>query len=348
MKPTLIFAAIIISFCSHAQKIYVDSTTGSKIKGAVYVRVINKYLVTSDSSSLRKKYKSARIRKDSTLKVKLFFNPDAPVINNNTADKAYAKAFTEFVKTVKKGFTGHGVKLAILDTGVDTALVHYNYMSEYITNDITGVRGKHGTMVGSIVKSPIGVAPGVEIHYLKIWNTDIHGNATSFTSESNYILALDYCYSNNIDIINISASLSQSTLVSQAMDNLFANNCIIVAATGNDGTDNAMAYPAAYSKVVPVNSLFLNGASHASVLGLKPVGCAVGGGEQELVDPNQPAVTIGYGGGTSLSTPFFAGLLACKLEEHRKFRYENYRILQHVINQCYGSNMYTGNGRPTF
>ena len=110
----------------------------------------------------------------------------------------------------KEGYSGQGVKVAVLDSGVDTdnpMLTHaikggtsvVDWSSNY--EDSTG----HGTAVAGVVASkhqgnPYGIAPDVDLYAVKITNSATDGNASIYTVARGIEWAID----NDMDVINVS------------------------------------------------------------------------------------------------------------------------------------------------
>jgi subtilisin len=165
------------------------------------------------------------------------------------------------LEQVPDDVNGQGVKIAIIDSGVDathTLLTHIRNGVDLTDNatradttwetDVVG----HGTHCAGIIAArgtariPFrGFAPQAEIHALKIFPG---GRFSSLLS------ALDYCIEKNIDIVNLSLGASQpSEAVEQKLEEAFLNGVACVVAAGNSG--GAVQYPASSPKVLAVSAL---------------------------------------------------------------------------------------------
>lgn len=192
------------------------------------------------------------------------------------------------------GIGGSGVRIAVLDTGIDSdhpdladAIVHE---ACFITNDdgTPGCNGKpssfepgageddngHGTVIAGIVASqgvvgPRGIAPDVELEAIKM--IDSFG---IFSSSSQMTQALDYVLSSRfeVDVVNISAGTSRQfpgscdadfPAMAAAVDALRARGTMVVAAAANTGSAT-MGAPACLSGVVAVGATFDNRAYAAT------------------------------------------------------------------------------------
>lgn len=191
-----------------------------------------------------------------------------------TSSKAQSEMIPEGVAAIKapafwnKGYKGKGVKIAIIDTGVqvnhpdlrDRIIGGRNFTSEdggniSRYNDYNG----HGTHVAGIIaasangKGVVGVAPEASLLILKI--LDGKGNGTY----SSAIAALKYAITQGVDVISM--SLGGPTDVPElhaVIKEAVSKEIVVVCAAANSGDDNALtpeyAYPAYYSEVISVGA----------------------------------------------------------------------------------------------
>lgn len=147
---------------------------------------------------------------------------------------------------------GTGVRIAILDTGVASSsafgskITCFNFVD--LPADLSQQNG-HGTAVASMIigrdaLTP-GVAPGAEILSYRI--ADDNGGSNSFLLAQGIVAAVDA----GAQLINISmGSSSDSGLMQNAIAYALEHGVLIVAAAGNNGT-NQISYPAANAGVIP-------------------------------------------------------------------------------------------------
>ena len=176
------------------------------------------------------------------------------------------------------GNTGQGIKLAVIDTGLDyihddpdnTPYVvdpefNVNYAGGYdfVNNDADPMDDNgHGTHVAGIAAAQkngylvVGVAPGVELYALKVLG------ATGSGDYSGLIAALGWAVDHDIDVVNMSLGGHEvSAALQTAVANASAAGVTLVAASGNVNPNNfqellygcAVAYPAAYDQVIAVS-----------------------------------------------------------------------------------------------
>ncbi|MGG4344266.1 S8 family peptidase [Paenibacillus lautus] len=156
--------------------------------------------------------------------------------------------------------TGHRVKIAVIDTGVDFThpdlkysltrgvnLVHRN-IPPYDDNG-------HGTHISGTIAAAnstqgmIGVAPRSVVYPVKAFDH----NGSAFVSD--IILAIDWCVRAEIDIINMSFGMqTRSRALLDIVGKANQAGVIIVASSGNDGKRRTTDYPARYPQTISVGA----------------------------------------------------------------------------------------------
>ncbi|MFH1385671.1 MAG: S8 family peptidase [Patescibacteria group bacterium] len=231
-----------------------------------------------------------------------------------------------------KGNKGTGVKIGIIDSGVDYTHQDLNdvYAGGYDfvenDNDPADVYG-HGTHVaGSACAEDnglgvVGVAPECALYSLRVLNNDGVG------SWSATIAAMDWAVLNGLQVVNLSLGSSQDpgSTVKAAFDNAEAANMVIVAAGGNSGNPpgkgNNVIYPAKYASVIAVAATDSNDkrpswSSTGEEIELAAPGVSVLSAWNDGTSPHNPQPYIldgGYykeGSGTSMASPHVAGAAA--------------------------------------
>jgi len=154
---------------------------------------------------------------------------------------------------------GHGVLVAVLDTGVSAThpalaghlLPGWNFVDNSVnTADDAG----HGTFVAGLIvgertgSSESGVAPGAEILPVKILDSSGTGSTASFVAGINYAVQA------GARIINISASgTTDSPALEDALSNAESHGVLVVASAGNNANE-APLYPASDPTVLAVSA----------------------------------------------------------------------------------------------
>jgi subtilisin family serine protease len=214
------------------------------------------------------------------------------------------------------GNTGAGIKVAVVDTGID--LDHpdlaanlgtgVNYVATTKPPEDDNGHGSHvaGT-IGAVDNSigVVGVAPGASLYAVKVLDRRGYGYWSAIAQ------GVTWAASNGMNIANLSLGGGYTQVMDDACANAEAAGLLIVVAAGNSGDGNVstteLEYPAGFSTVVAV------GATNSSD------GLASFSSTGSHVDVSGPGVGVlsCYKGdtyktlnGTSMATPHAAGVAA--------------------------------------
>jgi subtilisin family serine protease len=227
-------------------------------------------------------------------------------------------------KLSSSSITGKGVKIAVLDTGIDKShpdlrVVGGACFLANCINDFQDDNG-HGTHVAGILAAlnngigTVGVVPDASIYAVKV--LDHKGFGTTTTVMEGVQWAID----NGIDIVNLSLSTDKEDLAMKVMmDKAYQQGVLIVAAAGNNGTvdgqNDSVEYPARYDSVIGVSSVNKNLVRIPESATGPTVEIAAPGFQIYSTFPtsiDNDGIKDGYGwmSGTSMATPFVSGILA--------------------------------------
>ncbi|MEV0494562.1 type VII secretion-associated serine protease mycosin [Streptomyces atratus] len=242
-----------------------------------------------------------------------------------------------------KQSTGKGVRVAVIDTGVDvknpqlTKAVDTgsgrNFLPKNLKDD-NGTkidRGKengttdvvgHGTKVAGIIAARevkgtgfTGLAPDATIIPIQQNDAEGHGTAESLAASIRY--AADVA---DADVINISQDTANAVkpapVLKQAVDAALAKEIVIVASAGNDGLGGNVkeTYPASYDGVLAVASSDRNNERAAFSQSGEFVGVAAPGVDMISTVPGGGHCADN---GTSFSAPYVAGVAALIKAKHQ-------------------------------
>ncbi len=211
---------------------------------------------------------------------------------------------------------GAGVKVAVLDTGIDL-----DHPDLKVAGNVSFVDGTvngdddngHGTSVAGIIAAldngtgVVGVAPEVALYSVKVM--DRNGDALM-----RWVLSgIQWATENGMQVINLSfgSPMNMPDTIITALNNAYRAGIVIVAGAGNGGNaagdGNNVWSPARYETVIAVGSIDSNNNRYPT---------SSTGYQLELVAPgvniNSTAMggSYGYITGTSASAPYAAGVAA--------------------------------------
>lgn len=214
---------------------------------------------------------------------------------------------------------GNDVVVAIIDTGVDTdhpdlqanLLTGYNVLSP---SDPPEDDNEHGTHCSGIVAAinnsvgVVGVAPQAKILPIKVLDSEGSGDFDAI------VTGIEWAIDNGADIISMSLGASSGfPAIRNALLGSKAANIPVFCAAGNSGVTPAVDFPARYPTAIAIGSINQQlQRSNFSNTGKGLDFMAPGSGILSTV-PDGYAVFSG----TSMATPFAAGLAALVLSYAR-------------------------------
>lgn len=226
----------------------------------------------------------------------------------------------------QKGITGKGIKVAIVDTGVDEKhpdlagqqIAEKNFTTDPDTTDNVG----HGTHVGSTVASHDskygGVAPGAQLIDAKV--------CVEFGCQESWILdGMRWAAEQGAQVINMSLGGGDTPEVDpleQAVNDLTAQyGTLFVIAAGNSGSPGSVGSPSTAEAALSVGAVdrddklapFSSKGPRVGDSGLKPEVTAPG---VDIVAAKAGTADHVAFSGTSMATPHVAGAVALLRQQH--------------------------------
>jgi hypothetical protein len=214
---------------------------------------------------------------------------------------------------------GAGVKVAVIDTGIDLAhagfsgkLAPAGEWMDYVDGDndpmdeAGGGGYGHGTGVAGVV---LQVAPNAIILPIRVLTPDGSGDMT------NVLAAIDHAVAMGADIINLSlGSITSSNDLKGMIKYASDNGVLVISSSGNSGDGN-VTYPANYAESVPAGGKRALSVGSVSSSDIKSP-FSTYGYQMEVYAPGEYVYTLApdqgvtHWSGTSFAAPMVSGVLA--------------------------------------
>ncbi len=281
-------------------------------------------------------------------------NPQIKYVEENAEVQSFAQEtpwgvpHVQATEAQSNGSTGDGVKVAILDSGVDAnhedleVAGGHSVFGDSPYDDGNG----HGTHVAGTVAAldndlgVVGVAPDADVYAVKVLDDSGSGSYAGIAE------GIEWAIENDMDIINMSLGGStSSSVLKEYVDLAYEEGLLVVAAAGNSGTwlgwFDTVGYPAKYDSAIAVAAVDQNN-SRAS---FSSTGDAL-----ELSAPGVSVLSTvpgnGYDSydGTSMASPHVAGVAAQVWAEKPHLSNEELRELLNNTALDLGDPFHYGNG----
>jgi major intracellular serine protease len=187
--------------------------------------------------------------------------------------KNYAMEIMRFNLLWKQGYTGKGMVVGVVDSGIDynhemlkdKVVDGYNFSDDGKPyNDIFDYN-YHGTSVSALICGDYmdyrryGIAPESKVIVAKCMNTSGKGDFSAITN------AINYCVNKNVDVINCSIGCAVNSYdMENAVRNAVKKGIPVVVSSGNEGRGDVngaireISYPAAYDDSISVGAMDRN------------------------------------------------------------------------------------------
>ncbi|MCX7081979.1 MAG: S8 family serine peptidase [Methylococcales bacterium] len=217
------------------------------------------------------------------------------------------------IHELHKSSTGQGIRIALIDTGVDLNHPDLKGQISYFENlapepDDHNLADKHGTAVAGVLSALpdngigiAGIAPGAEILAFRACWPIKPGSLAARCNSFTLALALNQAIRMDSRIVNLSLSGPDDPLLQQLIEKALAKGIIVIAAV--PGNDHVGGFPGSIPGVIAVGQ---SGVTNNS----------------EIIAPGQDILTTvphqayDFMTGSSFSTPHVAGVVALLLQLH--------------------------------
>lgn len=170
------------------------------------------------------------------------------------------------LESVHRWATGEGVKVAVIDTGVDVRHPDLAARIARAGNFVAGDEGDfsrdvHGTAVAGVLAASadngvgiVGVAPGAELFALKACRPRGAGSAAAWCDSFSLAKALDFALAGGARVLNLSLAGPRDPLMARLIAAALDRGVVVVAAARNAAAGADEGFPASLAGVIAVRS----------------------------------------------------------------------------------------------
>ncbi len=227
---------------------------------------------------------------------------------------------------VHKHSTGRGVKIAIIDTGID-----YDHAdlkgrvidrANFVDGDGNFSTDIHGTLIAGVIAARsnngigiYGVAPGASLIAIKAFKPRNQNSIEADGSSQTLAQGLDHAIARGARVVNLSIGGPREPLVSQLVRAAFESGIVLVAAAGNNGPRASPVYPAELDQVVAVTAIDSRYQIYSAANRGRAIDLAAPGVE---IISTLPGNKFNAFSGTSIAVPHVSAAVALLLQRNPK------------------------------
>jgi subtilisin family serine protease len=245
--------------------------------------------------------------------VGLYRAQSAPLSHNDPLFAAQPAAKEWRLAELHQLATGRGMRVAVIDSGIETQHPDLAGQVEIDRNFVDGrplVAEMHGTGVAGIIAAKAdngigiaGVAPRAHILALRAcWQSSDAADSPTVCDSFSLVKALYFAIEQKPDVINLSLSGPEDRLIHELLDVGLARGLTVVAAVDKGRADGG--FPASVAGVIAV--------SNASVAGMKSTVYTAPGRDVPTTEPGGRWYLVN---GSSYSAAHVSGLIALLREK---------------------------------
>jgi subtilisin family serine protease len=252
----------------------------------------------------------------------------------------------EAIGILSCSYSGYGVRVAMLDTGLD--LQHPDFAARPIVSRsfITGTpvedRNGHGTHCAGVACGPLhpadvpryGIASGADLYIAKVLDDNADG------ADGDVIAGIDWAIGNACAVICLSVGApgivegTYSLVYERIAARALAAGSVLIAPAGNESqrpdTIAPVGHPANCPSILAIGAVD----EHLSVAPFSNAGLSPGAGDIDLTAPGVAVLSAApgsvrhqLGGGTSTAAAHVSGVAALLAEAHPRARGASLRAL---------------------
>lgn len=252
--------------------------------------------------------------------------------------------------------TGRGIRVAVVDTGIDT---RHPDLRGRIVERANFVPGEelveeevHGTLIAGVIAARAdngvgiyGVAPEAELLAIRACRAAAKDHPEGMCTSEGLARGIDYALLHDARVINLSLGGPADLLLPPLIDRAMKLGTVIVAAAGNAGPGGRAPYPAALSTVIAVTAVDAKNGLYPPATRGEFIDLAAPGVE---VMSTMPGERFGTSSGTSLAAAHVSGVVALLLQVSPRLSPEEVqRILEETAEDlgAAGKDRLFGSGR---